>query len=160
MIDALKEAVRLKFDREMILEVREQDSPVSVTIASKDLLPFCRFLHAHDQFYFDLLNCVTGIDNGAEAGTMEVIYNLTSIPFERSIMVRVILERDEPVVASLSGIWKTANWLERETYDLLGIRFENHPDLRRILLPADWEGYPLRKDYAHQETYHGIKVKY
>ncbi|MEM6735999.1 MAG: NADH-quinone oxidoreductase subunit C, partial [Bacteroidota bacterium] len=61
---------------------------------------------------------------------------------------------------SVSGIWRGANWHEREVYDLLGIKFKNHPDLRRILLPEDWEGYPLRKDYQEQELYHEIKVKY
>ena len=63
-------------------------------------------------------------------------------------------------MTSVVEVWKTANWLEREVYDLLGIKFENHPDLRRILLPTDWEGYPLRKDYKLQEYYHGIKVRY
>ncbi len=160
MIDQLKESLQNKFNREVILEVSEQDTPVSIRLAPADLLPVCRFLHEHRDWYFDLLNCVTGLDNGPEAGTMEVIYNLTSIPMERSLMIKVTLERTSPTIASLSSIWKTANWLERETYDLLGITFENHPDLRRILLPADWEGFPLRKDYEHQEKYHGIKVKY
>jgi len=160
MIEKLKEAIRREADRDMILEVREQDTPVSVKVAPGDLQAFCRLLHTHEDFYFDLLNCVTGLDNGPEANTMEVIYNFTSIPFERSLMVRVELNRENPVVPSLSDIWKTANWLERETFDLLGIHFDGHPDLRRILLPADWEGFPLRKDYAHQEKYHGIIVKY
>ena len=65
-----------------------------------------------------------------------------------------------PQVPSVSSIWKTADWHEREAFDLVGIEFTNHPDLRRILLPSDWEGYPLRKDYKEQEEYHGIKVKY
>ncbi len=160
MIEQLSDILRDHFGRDTLLEVREQDSPVSVRIAPDDLLPVCRLLHSHESFFFDLLNCVTGLDNGPENGTMEVIYNLTSIPFERSLMLRVQIDRNSPSVESVTSIWKTANWLERETFDLLGIRFENHPDLRRILLPADWEGYPLRKDYEHQEKYHGITVKY
>jgi len=160
MIEQLKETLQNNFQREVILEVNEQDSPISIRLDAGDLLPVCRLLHEDQAWYFDLLNCVTGLDNGPEEGTMEVIYNLTSIPHERSLMIKVTLDRQSPKVATLSGIWKTANWLERETYDLLGIIFENHPDLRRILLPADWKGYPLRKDYAHQEKYHGIKVEY
>lgn len=160
MIEAIKEAAQNKFGREMIREVMEEDSPVSVRVDSQDLPDFCRFLQEHRDFYFDLLNCITGIDNGPETNTMEVIYNLTSIPYERSLMVKVTIDRENPALPSLCGLWKTADWLERETYDLLGIRFENHPDLRRILLPSDWEGYPLRKDYTHQEKYHGVTVKY
>jgi NADH-quinone oxidoreductase subunit C len=107
-----------------------------------------------------MLSCVTGIDNGPEAGTMEVIYNLYSIPFNRSLMLKVILPRDQAEMESVCGVWKGANWLEREVYDMFGIHFKNHPDLRRILMPADWEGYPLRKDYQHQELYRDIQVKY
>jgi NADH-quinone oxidoreductase subunit C len=74
--------------------------------------------------------------------------------------LRVVLDREKPEVPSLSGIWKTADWHEREAYDFFGIQFTGHPNLTRILLPADWEGHPLRKDYVEQERYHGIKVKY
>ena len=83
-----------------------------------------------------------------------------SIPFEHSLALKVKIESDEQKIPSLCEIWKGANWLEREVYDLFGIVFDNHPDLRRILLPANWEGYPLRKDYKVQEYFHGIKVEY
>lgn len=92
-----------------------------------------------------------------------MIYHLSSIPFEKSVVLKVQIERDldaEGLVDSVSGVWKTANWHEREVYDFFGVKFNNHPDLRRILLPADWQGYPMRKDYEEQEAYHGIKVKY
>lgn len=91
---------------------------------------------------------------------MEVIYHLYSIPHDESLAIKVVLDRQAPIVESVVDIWATANWLERETYDLLGIRFSNHPDMRRILLPNDWEGHPLRKDYEAQEAYHGLTVKY
>jgi NADH-quinone oxidoreductase subunit C len=124
------------------------------------LLEVATELYNNKETYFDQLSCVTGIDNGPEAKTLEVIYHLYSIPFNRSLALKVILPRDNPRVPSLASVWKSANWLERETYDMYGIVFEDHPDLRRILMPADWEGYPLRKDYKEQDTYRDVQVKY
>ena len=125
----------------------------------------CNFLFQNPEMYFDFLSCITGIDNGPDAGSMEVIYHLSSIPYGRRLVLKVVIPRetesgDLPSVPTVSGIWRTADWHEREVYDLLGIQFVGHPDMRRILLAADWEGYPLRKDYQEQEYYHGIKVKY
>jgi NADH-quinone oxidoreductase subunit C len=127
-------------------------------------------LYEDDRLYFDYLACITAVDNGArpdspESATMEVIYNLTSIPYGRDLMVKIIFPRnlpDHPLpsIPTVSHIWRTADWHEREAFDLLGIRFEGHPDLRRILLPEDWEGHPLRKDYIAQDRYHGIYVRY
>jgi NADH-quinone oxidoreductase subunit C len=117
-------------------------------------------LYTDPTTYFDMLSCVTGLDNGAEAATMEVAYNLYSIPFNHHLMIKVVLPRDKPEIESVSSIWKTANWHEREIFDMYGIHFKNHPDLRRILMPADWEGHPLKKDYKQQEYYRDIKVEY
>jgi NADH-quinone oxidoreductase subunit C len=103
------------------------------------------------------------VDNGTEAGNIDLVYHLTSIPFEKSVILKVQIDRmlgDKDKIDSVSSVWRTADWHEREIYDFFGVKFNNHPDLRRILLPADWEGHPLRKDYQEQETYHGIKVKY
>lgn len=145
---------------EAIVDEDTTSTPSVLIIHPQHLVAVCETLQSTESTYFDQLACLTAIDNGAEAGTMEVIYNLYSIPCDHSIMFRVILDRTDPVIESVSSIWKTADWHEREAFDLLGIKFKNHPDLRRILLPADWEGYPLRKDYVEQEEYHGIKVKY
>jgi NADH-quinone oxidoreductase subunit C len=128
-----------------------------ITIQVTKLVEVALELYNNKETYFDQLSCVTGIDTG---NTMEVIYNLYSIPFNQSLALKVILSRENPTVPSLCSIWKTANWLERETFDMYGIVFEQHPDLRRILMPADWEGYPLRKDYKEQETYRDVQVKY
>ena len=135
-------------------------TPQTITVTPGKLMDVCTELHKNPHTYFDQLSCVTGIDNGPEAKTMEVIYHLYSIPFNFSLALKVILPRENPNVPTLSSIWKSANWMERETYDMYGIVFENHPDLRRILMPADWAGYPLRKDYSEQEKYRDIQVKY
>lgn len=138
----------------------ENATPKAIKIHANDLLEVCNTLYSDPSCYFDMLSCVTGLDNGPEANTLEVAYNFYSIPFNHHLMIKVILPRENPEVESLSSIWKTADWLERETFEMYGIKFLNHPDLRRILLPADWVGYPLRKDYKHDEYYRNIKVEY
>lgn len=142
------------------ITVDEVSSPKIVKIYPADLKAVCLKLYSDSSAFFDMLSCVTGIDNGPQAGTMEVVYNLYSIPHNHHVALKVILPRESPEVETVSDIWKTADWHEREAFDMLGIRFTGHPDLRRILMPADWEGYPLRKDYQHQETYRDIKVEY
>ncbi|GAA0890526.1 hypothetical protein GCM10009122_02040 [Fulvivirga kasyanovii] len=149
-----------KFGDDIIREVDENASPQAIVVSPTDIHRVCLELHTNERAYFDMLSCLTGLDNGPEAGTMEVIYNMYSVPYEIGLMIRVKLDRNKPEVNTVSDIWKTADWHEREAYDMYGIKFVNHPDLRRILLPADWEGYPLRKDYQHQEYYRGIKVEY
>lgn len=141
------------------VRVDASSTPKALIIDSADLTKVGNEVYQNPATYFDMLSCITGIDNGADANTMEVIYNLYSIPFHQSLMLKVVLPRENPEVDSLSSVWKSANWLEREVYDMFGIRFTNHPDLRRILMPNDWEGFPLRKDYQHQELYRDIVVK-
>jgi len=137
----------------------EGSSPKSVRIHANDLLMVMQEMLSHPTLYFDMLSCVTGIDNGA-GSDMEVVYNLYSIPFGHHLMIKVKVDRNEPRIESVNHFWRSANWLEREIFDMYGIVFLNHPDLRRILMPADWEGYPLRKDYQHQAYYRDIKVEY
>ncbi|WP_044171888.1 NADH-quinone oxidoreductase subunit C [Flectobacillus major] len=142
-----------------------QEDHQSITVPVAQIADICQILYQHEDCYFDMLSCLTAIDNGEAKNTMEVIYNLYSIPYEHKIMLKVVFDRAlpneaPPQVPTVSHIWKTADWHEREAFDLMGIQFSNHPDLRRILLPEDWEGHPLRKDYQAQEYYHGIQVKY
>ncbi|GAB3784798.1 hypothetical protein GCM10028818_45200 [Spirosoma horti] len=135
-----------------------------LTVRVDQLVEICRFLRDDERLFFDLLACITAIDNGAQLNTMEVVYNVTSIPYEHNLMLKVVVSRTTsgtklPVVPSVASIWRTADWHEREAFDLVGIQFEGHPDLRRILLPTDWVGHPLRTDYQEEEQYHGIKTK-
>ena len=138
----------------------ETSTPKAIKILSSDLVNVCENLHRYEKTYFDMLSCVTAVDNGTQANTMEVIYNLYSIPYDHHLALKVLLARENPEVPTVSHIWKTADWHEREAFDMFGIVFTGHPDLRRILMPADWEGFPLRKDYKQQEYYRNIKLDY
>ena len=100
-----------------------------------------------------------------EQNKFGVVYHLSSIIKNHQIVLKVNLENDRaltnlPIFKSVSEVWKTAEWHEREAFDMVGIYFENHPDLRRILLPDDWQGFPLRKDYQNAEEYHNIKIEF
>ena len=164
-MESVTNILNSKFGEGVILRMDEHTSPNGLTIEASNIESVCQELHQNEALYFDMLSCITGVDNGSEEGTMEVIYNLYSITFEHSLMLKVIVKRNEegkplPEVPSVASIWKAADWHEREVYDLLGIRFTNHPDMRRILMPADWEGHPLRKDYKEQEKYRGMNVVY
>jgi NADH-quinone oxidoreductase subunit C len=156
-VERLKEIISFILGGEVPVDTNS--TPLSISIYSDKILAVCDVLYKHPEFFFDNLSCLTGIDNGKDVGTMEVIYNLYSIPFNHHVMLKVVLPREKPEIDSVISIWRTANWQEREAFDMYGIVFNNHPDLRRILMPADWEGYPLRKDYAQQEEYRGITVK-
>ena len=101
----------------------------------------------HPWLQFNLLTDATCVDRYPVGPRFELNYHLVSIPRRDKVRLQVRVSGDDPVVDSLVPVWPGANWLEREIFDLFGIRFSGHPDLRRILLPDDWEGYPLRRDY-------------
>ncbi|MCL5020911.1 MAG: NADH-quinone oxidoreductase subunit C [Bacteroidetes bacterium] len=116
------------------------------------------FLSRDPDLKFDYLMSLSGVDY--KDGNLGVVYHLYSIERKNRIVLKVKISKDKSDVPSVEPVWKTANWHEREAFDLFGIVFLDHPDLRRILLPDDWEGYPLRKDYKVQEYYQGMKVPY
>ena len=147
-------------EQKLHVSLEANEKLAQLTVPANELVSICDLLWRDSQTYFDSLSCVTAIDLGPELGQMEVIYTLYSIPFHVTLHLRVVIDREKPEVPSVRGIWKTADWHEREAFDLLGVQFVGHPNLTRILLPADWQGHPLRKDYVEQERYHGIKVKY
>ncbi len=131
-----------------------------------------RYLRDEPALRFDLLNCVTGVDyvqvdpkrKIEGQPRIELIYHLTSLVHGHRLVLKAVLprwkegvEKELPEAPTVSGVWSTANWHEREVYDLVGVRFRGHPDLRRILCPEDWQGHPLRKDYPMPLEYHGIR---
>lgn len=158
-IEEINTLLTAEIDDLEIIE-RENSTPAALVVPPAKLKEVMNFLHQDSRCYFDMLSCLTGVDLGEETETMEVIYHLNSIPHGMSLTIIVSLDRETPNVPTVSDIWRTADWHEREAYDLLGIHFEGHPDPRRILLPNDWVGHPLRKDYKEQEYYHGMKVDY
>ncbi|MBO2518812.1 MULTISPECIES: NADH-quinone oxidoreductase subunit C [Limnochorda] len=115
------------------------------------------FLRDDPELRFDYLALLTGIDRLDDG--FEVVVHLNALTSNLRLILRTQVPREEPVCPTLTGVWPGANWHEREAYDLLGIRFEGHPDLRRILLKEDWVGHPLRKDYIDRRPPRKIQVK-
>ena len=116
------------------------------------------FLRDDADLQFDFLMCLSGVDY--TKGVLGVVYHVYSMTKRHKIILKVDLSVDKAEVSSVVDVWPSANWHEREAYDLFGIKFIGHPDLRRILLPEDWEGFPLRKDIKVPESYQGMKVPY
>lgn len=137
----------------------EQYSPITFRLQPDELMGFFERIKSDTDLYIDRLSCITGIDPGKDSEHMEVLYHLESITAGILFAVLISVPKSNPIVPSVQSIWKSADWLEREIFDMYGIHFSGHPDLRRILMPADWEGYPLRKDYVTQNEYHGIRVE-
>ncbi len=123
---------------------------LTAIVKKEHLLPLCRFLKNDPDTQFDFLSEVIGVHYPEnEDKPLQVVYHLFSTTKKHRIRLKVNLAEDEEV-ESVYPVWRSANWYEREAYDMVGIRFANHPDLRRILLPDDWEGHPLRKEYPLQ----------
>lgn len=145
---------------EQALVVKPDEKPEPWIEVNPEILPeLARFLRDEQALRFDLLMCLSGVHYEKEQ-QLGVTYHLNSTTEKHKLTLKVLLSAEDAVVPSVQAVWKTANWHEREAFDMYGIRFEGHPDLRRILCPDDWQGYPLRKDYKVQEFYRGMKVEY
>ncbi len=140
-----------------LLEVKEFRGEVTVTVKKENIVAICTFLR--DSLKYNLLSDVTAVDYLGREPRFMMVYNLYSIPNKDRLRVKAPVEESQTSVDTVSTVWSTANWLEREVFDLFGITFTGHPDLRRILLTDDWVGHPLRKDYPLQgpdrEPYQG-----
>lgn len=159
-----------------VVEAVETGRHPSLTIAADKLVAVARVLHDDPDLAMDCCHLVTAVDWPAKApadgpGTIEVLYHLVSYAKKQSaayrrsavkndgfLVLRVRVPRDKPEVPSVMGVWVGADWHERETWDLMGVKFTGRASLRRILLPEDWPGHPLRKDWAYPVEYHGIPI--
>ena len=119
------------------------------------IVEVCRFLASEPGLEFDFLEDLTAVD-WPKRNVIEVVYHLVSYRHHHAFVLKVEADRAAPSVPTVEVVWKTANWFEREVYDLFGVEFTGHPDLRRIMLPDDWVGHPLRKDYQEAGGWHGI----
>lgn len=133
---------------DFIEEVIEARGEVTVVIQRAGLVPMMIFLRDEPSLRFNFLSDISGVDLGEFAEPrFAVVYHLYSLPHNHRLRLKVFLAEEDARVPTVSGVWKSASWMEREIYDMFGVDFTDHPDLRRILMPADYEGYPLRKDF-------------
>ena len=122
----------------------------TLVVAPQDVVAVCRYLRNTSGLVYNFLSDISSVDYWPEQERPErfgICYHLLSMLYSRRLRVKVFVAEDEPELPSLTPVWPAANWLEREIFDLMGIRFTGHPDLRRLLMPADWDGHPLRRDY-------------
>ncbi len=163
------EKLKEKFSNE-IIEFNEEAVQPFIIVKPASIEQICTFLRDNDDLNFDWLNNLSAVHYPAKevpedseekpVDELEVVYHLYSMKHRHNLVLKTRVSINNTKVPSVAMIWRTADWHERETYDLFGVEFTDHPDLRRILLPDDWEGYPLRKDYVTPEYYDGLKIPY
>lgn len=142
------EAVKGAFP-EAVLDVVQFRDETTLVIHPKEIVNVCRYLRDTNGLIYNFMSDISSVDYYPDynrPGRFGVCYHLLSMLYNRRVRVKVFLPEDEPVVPTVTGVWQVANWLEREIYDMMGIIFEGHPDLRRVLLPEDWDGHPARRD--------------
>lgn len=149
----LHEKIEAAFSGEV--ELLDAVDPATVIRSADKFLEIMRFLRSDPALRFDFLRSVTGVDWPNEE-RIDSVYHLFSYELGHAHVIHFRCHRAQPEVPSVESIWPTANWFEREVYDLHGIAFVGHSDLRRIMLPDDWTGHPLRKDYVEEAEYRGI----
>ncbi len=130
----------------------------AIRVAPTAIVAVCEYLKGDPALAFDCLSNQSGVDY-PKRNEIEVVYHLFSYRLRHACVLKVAVPRDNPAMPTVAGVWSTAIWQEREIFDLVGVVFAGHPDLRRILLPEDWVGHPLRKDFVEPTEYHGISTK-
>jgi NADH-quinone oxidoreductase subunit C len=154
---AICERVKARFGERVVASALDVMDPW-IRIDPAAIVDVARFLHDEAELRFDALSNLSGVDYKQD-GEIEVVYHLYSYPHRHWIVLKVRTPRDDAKVPTVENVWKAANWHEREAYDLLGVTFTGHCDLRRLLMPEDWVGYPLRKDFVEPVEYHGISTR-
>ncbi len=168
------EILKNNFADDVIELVEDLPTEKFIKVEPLSIKKISNFLRTEDGLKFDTLMCLSGVDEAdgekvkddnkneiIQGGSLSVYYHLDSVELKQKVTIKVETPRDNPEVESVENVWKCADWHEREAYDMYGIKFLNHPNLERILMPYDWDaGYPLRKDYQNPEFYKGMKVPY
>ncbi len=150
------ERIKAKFG-ETGIEFRAETADPYVVVPAEKIVEICRFLKEDPEIHLDALSSISGVD-WPEESLIDVVYHLASYRYHNVCALKVRLQRDNPDVPTVEGVWRAANWFEREIYDLFGVRFRGHSNLKRLLLPDDWVGHPLRKDYQEEPEYRGMKT--
>jgi NADH-quinone oxidoreductase subunit C len=172
--EELYKILKGKFGESVIEFIEDKPSEPFVVVNPLEVDKVCNYLRDNSELLFDSLMNLSGVDDAdgekvkdesgntvINGGYLSVWYHIESTKLKHKLTLKVSTPREKPEVATLTEVWKSADWHEREAYDMFGIVFLNHQDLRRILMPYDWEhGYPLRKDYQNPEFYQGMKVPY
>ncbi len=138
-----------------VLEIADKKPDPFMVVEPAALVEICTYLKDDPELAMDCLSNESGVDY---KDRVEVVYHLFSYSHRHLAVLKVKLPRENPSVATLEALWNSANWMEREIFDLVGVNFEGHSDLRRILMPEDWPGHPLRKDFVEPLEYHGIST--
>lgn len=149
--------LKIEFGEEIISLNEDPGYEPSIKVEPTNLVDIMLFLRDEEGLEFDYPSCLSGVDLGANLG---VVYNLYSMKRGHKITIKVEVPKEAPDVPSCELVWRSFDWHEREAYDLIGVNFVGHHNLTRILLPDDWEGHPLRKDYVQPDYFHGMKVSY
>lgn len=162
VVNSVKESLKIaetlrEIFPEDVIEINEFRGQVSVIVKKDRIKEIIRYLK--EQQGFNHLQDLCGVDYYPEKPRFEVVYNLYSLWRRLQIRIRAKIDEQEPEIESITELWQGADWHERECYDMFGIKFKEHPDLRRILMPEDWNGHPLRKDYPlkGKELWRGFK---
>jgi NADH-quinone oxidoreductase subunit C len=145
------QTIQKKF-KSSILDSHDRLGDETVIVPAEKLVDLCNYLRSDEKMAFDMLVDVTAVDYLQRTPRFEVVYHLYSTQKKHRLRIRVPLEADSLRAPTVSGIWRAANWAEREVWDMFGIHFDGHPDLRRILMYEEFEGHPLRKDYPIQKS--------
>lgn len=144
------------FGNDIILDFVETEDPY-IKINHEHIQTICAFLRYNPKLKFIFLSNISGVDY-PDRNEIDIVYHLFSSELNHLCALKTTVSRDKPELDSLESVWKAANWFEREIFDLLGVNFIGHSNLKRILLPDDWEGHPLRKDYKENDSYHDMKT--
>jgi len=153
----IQSSLKAKF-ADAVLDAKLEVMQPWISIAPDRMKDVALLLRDDPSMQFDYMMCLSGVDYND--GRLGIVYHLFSMVHKHKIVLKAFCTKESPHVRSVSSVWGTANWHEREVFDMYGVVIDDHPDLRRLLMPDDWEGHPLRKDYKVPEFYNGMRVPY